>query len=163
MSVMIKTSVCHLLVMVSVIVGACDTKTSNPKKENLVCTYEGDYVTDGYARRAEGYDWSVVSITWLTDSAVNVSVRSRADIKKGSCSFDATAFFRTEDTLVAKYEDADIFFVISSDTLEISSDTPGLLYFFCSGGGTLAGEYIKLHERLDVSQLVDKTAFPEYR
>nr|WP_306448631.1 hypothetical protein [Odoribacter splanchnicus] len=159
---MIKTSVCYLSVLAAIIVGACNTKTAGPKKENPVRMYEGDYVTDGYARRAEGYDWSVVSVTRQTDSTVNVSVRSRADIKKESCSFHATAFFR-RDTLVAKYEDADIFFVISADTLEISSDTPGLLYFFCSGGGTLAGEYIRLHERLDVSQLADKTTPPEYR
>lgn len=152
-----KKKICYPLIIIATILGSCNTKTTSPKRSTPIQSYIGDYVTDGYAQRGEGYDWSVVSINRLTDSTANISVRSRADIKKESCSFDATASLSdTGDTLITEYEGANIYFVVSTDTLCISSDTPNLLYFFCSGGGTLAGDYIRLKERLDTSQLPKK-------
>lgn len=146
-----------LLMAIAATIGACNTKETNYKKKTPILAYVGNYVTDGYVQRNEGYDWSVASINQITDSTAHISIRSRADIKKESCSFNATATLSTTgDTLVCKYENAQIYFIVlSSDTLSISSDTPNLLYFFCSGGGSLAGEYIKLHEKLDTRQLTD--------
>ncbi|MFP5146340.1 hypothetical protein ACJEEI_07300 [Bacteroides uniformis] len=148
----------YLLMVIAVTIGACNTKGTSYKEKTPILIYVGNYVTDGYVQRNEGYDWSVVSINQETDSTAHISVRSRADIKKESCSFNATAALSTTgDTLISKYENANIYFVVSSDTLIISSDTPNLLYFFCSGGGSLAGEYLKLHENLDIGQLADTT------
>lgn len=140
--------------MIALFLVSCGTEEKGSLNKPDMQEYVGNYVTDGYARRAEGYDWSVVSIVALTDSTADIAIHSRADIKKESCSFEGPAVLSLGgDTLVSEYDDAHIWFVLSSDTLTISSDTPNLLYFFCSGGGTLAGKYVRLHEKLDSVQL----------
>ena len=151
-----KRYIWHLLAAAAAIPVSCNTKVEKSESQLPVKTYTGDYVSDGYAQRDEGYDWSVVSIEQSGDSTFNISVRSRADIKKESCSFNAAAVLSaTGDTLISRYDDANIYFTVSADTLTISSDTPSILYFFCSGGATLAGEYVRLHEKLETRQLAD--------
>lgn len=126
----------------------------NTKKKNTSYPFTGDYVSQGYSQRAEGYDWSVVSIKALSDSTSNITVRSRADIKEPTCKFDGIGYVSASgDTLTTLYDDGKIYFTLAEDTLQISSDTPQLLSFFCSGGGSLRGDYVKLHDKLDGKQL----------
>ncbi|MEG0454604.1 MAG: hypothetical protein RR559_04520, partial [Bacteroides sp.] len=59
-----------LLLTVLTLLWSCSNKTSK-KEESLPATVEalaGNYVSDGYDKRSEGYDWVAVSITAITDS-----------------------------------------------------------------------------------------------
>ena len=104
-------------------------------------SFLGDFVTEEYARRDKGYDWTAVSITETSDSTAHISIRSRADIKKPSCTFDGDGILTPDgDSLVVETEG-------------ISSDDDTILYYYCSGGGTLKGDYVRLHEPLDNRQL----------
>lgn len=134
-------------------VTSCGTSPKQPL--SVTCqAFEGDYVTSEYNQRAEGYDWTVVSITSLSDTVANISVKSRTDIKKPTCSFEGTGHITPSgDTLVSTFDNNEIYFVLTGDTLSVSSDSPNLLYYFCSGGASLGGQYIKLHEPLDDTML----------
>lgn len=117
-------------------------------------SFLGDFVTDEYAQRAEGNDWTAVSITETSDSTSHISIRSRADIKKPSCTFDGDGILTPDgDSLVVETEGNHIYFTLRDDTLGISSDDDTILYYYCSGGGTLKGDYVRLHEPLDNRQL----------
>lgn len=143
--------ICFLLI--AGLLASCNI-SPNTKKKNTSYPFTGEYVTEGYNQRAEGYDWSVVSIHALSDSTSNITVRSRADIKDPTCKFDGIGYVSASgDTLMTRYDDGKIYFTLSGDTLRISSDTPHLLSFFCLGGGSLKGEYVKLHDPLDSKQL----------
>ena len=131
--------------------GGSGSQSSQTKSMN---DYEGDCVTTDYARRGEGYDWSVVSIRATSDTSADVRVRSRADRKKPTCTFQSPArLSSTGDTLVVTYGDQQIYLTAEADTLSISAQDETLLHYFCSGGATLAGDYVKLHEPLDETQL----------
>lgn len=139
--------------VISGMLASCNI-SPNTKKKNTSYPFTGDYVTEGYSQRAEGYDWSVVSIYALSDSTSNITVRSRADIKEPTCKFDGIGYVSASgDTLTTLYDDGKIYFTLSGNTLHITSDTPNLLSFFCSGGGSLRGDYVKLNEKLDAKQL----------
>lgn len=126
--------------------------SADKNKNRIPQAFEGDYVTPGYFHRNEGYDWVAVSICIQSDTTATITVRSRNDIKKPTCTFNGNAYRSGNDTLVVKQSAGDIYFVRSADTLSISSNIPGLLYFYCSGGGSLAGDYVKLKQKLDSSQ-----------
>jgi hypothetical protein len=123
---------------------------------------EGNYVTSDYQKRNEGYDWVAVKVNELTDSILQVSVRSRADKKKPTCTFDAKAF-KTESANIysASVEGFNVYFVFEADSLVITGETDRdseMLSYFCSGGASLAGVYHKLTEPLDSGQ-IDKVLF----
>lgn len=116
----------------------------------------GDYVDGDYAQRGEGYDWVSISIVKIHDRGAYVKARSRSDKKRGTCTFDGVGFLRKEFLLAVDFDGKTIFFALDGDRLTVqteSEDDADLLYFFCSGGATLAGEYQKLDESLDTSQL----------
>ena len=130
-----------------------------PKK--TIQSYTGNYVDSEYAKRNEGYDWVAVTIHQQTDSTVHVAIRSRADLKKPTCTFDAEAIFMNQDTLKAGFEGKPILFTFSGDSLTIRAENmqdEGLLNYFCSGGGSIAGTYQKIPEPLDSAQ-IDHTIF----
>ncbi len=122
----------------------------------------GNYVTSEYQKRSEGYDWVAVKINEVTDSILLISIRSRADIKKPTCTFDAKAFkTQVSNTFKASVEGYNIFFVFDADSLLISGETEQdnlMLGYFCSGGGSLAGVYRRIAEPLDTAQ-IDKVIF----
>lgn len=121
----------------------------------------GSYVDNSYAQRAEGYDWVGVSIRPAAQEAIRVSVRSRADKKKPTCTLDTKAYKEGEGQYIAVHEGARIRFVFAGDSLVIAAEDPasaGVLNFFCSGGATVGGTYHKLDGELDAAQ-VDPTSF----
>lgn len=121
----------------------------------------GDYVSDGYEKRKEGYDWVAVSVRHTSDSSIHVAVRSRADKKKPTCTFDADAVAANDTTYKASVEGKNILFVFTNDNIVISTENEEdkyLLNYYCSGGGSLADSYKKIHEPLDEKQL-DPTVF----
>lgn len=121
----------------------------------------GNYVSIGYDNRSQGYDWVSVAISDAGDNRLKIKVRSRADKKKPTCTFDATATKVNETTYKSLVDDKTILYVFESGSLTISTENPefiGSLGFYCSGGASVEDTYTKIDGELDASQ-IDKTAF----
>lgn len=116
----------------------------------------GCYVSDGYEHREKGFDWVSICISQINDSIADITVRSRADIKKPTCIFDSKAKLINGNELETDYEGKRIIFHFNEDTLSVSvpdKDDENILYYFCSGGPTLMGEYVKVKGHMDSAQL----------
>lgn len=121
----------------------------------------GNYVTNDYSNRNEGYDWIAIKVDSITNDQIHIAVRSRADKKRPTCTFDIKAFKNEELSYEGVYNGKTISFQFTSEAITISTKNPedsDLLYFFCSGGASLAGTYQKINEELDNSQ-IDRTDF----
>ncbi len=124
----------------------------------------GTYVDGSYAQRAEGYDWVGVRVKDAGDGQLWVSVRSRADKKRPTCTFDGRVYPSGENTYETVLEGQTAVFEFTGETLEIRPKTESdaqALFFRCSGGATLAGTYTKIQGDLDPAQ-VDATTFMKY-
>lgn len=135
---------------------------SQPSKElkTSIDTLIGNYVSEGYEQRSNGYDWIGVSVTQQSDSTAQISVRARADIKQPTCRFDAMATLAGQDTLKAVYEGENILFIFTGNQLTITTEKQeerNLLFYFCSGGASLAGTYTRIEGALDESQIDRRT------
>ncbi len=113
-----------------------------------------DYATADYDKRAQGYDWVGVMVRADGDQ-IDIKVRSRSDIKKPTCHFDGKATLMGQDTahgtiFQAKVNGSTAFFQFKDDKLIIDSPDKYALNYFCSGGGSLAGEYKKLAAGLEI-------------
>ncbi len=124
-------------------------------------TIVGRYVSDSYELRGEGYDWVSVNIGKISEDEIFLKVRSRADRKKPTCTFDVNAF-RVNDSLYATTVQGKLinikFSAHSVTILGESSEDEAALYFYCNGGATVAGTYHKIYDAIDTAQL-DKTTF----
>jgi len=114
-----------------------------------------DYATADYDKRAQGYDWVGVMVRADGDRQIDIKVRSRSDIKKPTCYFDGKATLMGQDTahgtiFQAKVNGSTAFFQFKDDKLIIDSPDKYALNYFCSGGGSLAGEYKKLAVGLEI-------------
>ena len=121
----------------------------------------GNYVSDSYDKRSEGYDWVAVTISKINENEIFLSVRSRADNKKPTCTFDSKAYKIDDSTYYTSAEGKRVIIRFTSKAVEIAAEKPEdetALYFFCSGGATVAGTYKKIGEPLDSAQ-IDKTSF----
>jgi len=121
----------------------------------------GNYVTPDYEMRGEGYDWVAVSVKQLSADVIWLSVRSRADRKKPTCTFDTKAYRTNDSTFSTVAEGKTVIIKFGAESVTIATERPedeAALYFFCSGGATVAGTYKKMDGPLDVTQ-VDKTTF----
>lgn len=124
-------------------------------------TVLGSYVSDEYSKRIEGYDWVAVSVTETKNNHLNISVRSRADKKKPSCTFDAVAKKVYNNVYQTQIDGKSILFQFTNTEISITTekeDDEGLLYFYCSGGESIARKYQKINEPIDQSQ-IDQTKF----
>lgn len=115
----------------------------------------GDYASADYDKRAQGYDWVGVMVRAESDQQIDIKVRSRSDIKKQTCQFDGKAILMGQDAahgtiFQAQANDSTVFFQFKDNMLTIDSPDKYALNYFCSGGGSLAGEYQKLKEDLEV-------------
>ena len=131
------------------------TVTQSKTSDSVV----GNYVSSDYQKRKQGYDWVSVAVTKNTDSTVHVSIRSRADLKKPTCTFDADAKRLNDTVYTAKSLDKSILFSFNSNQVTISTEhkeDTGILNNYCSGGGSLAGIFDKLKAPIDTVQ-IDKT------
>ena len=114
-----------------------------------------DYATADYDKRVQGYDWVGVMVRADGDRQIDIKVRSRSDIKKPTCHFDGKATLMGQDTahgtiFQAKVNGSTAFFQFKDDSLIIDSPDKYALNYFCSGGGSLAGEYKKLAAGLEI-------------
>ena len=118
----------------------------------------GDYASEGYHKRAQGSDW--VGVMIRADGAdngeqINIQVRARSDVKKPSCHFDGKATLMGQDDahgviFQSKVNDSTAFFQFKDDILSIDSQDKYALNYFCSGGGSIVGEYQKLEGDLEL-------------
>ena len=142
----------------------CTNKTESTQataRDTFTETMAGNYVSSDYPKRKEGYDWVAVSVKLLTDSAAHIRIRSRADRKRPTCTFDADAVQSGDHLLKAAVEGKIILFSFAADSLTIQTgneEDSGILNYFCSGGGSLAGSYQKIKDPLDKKQ-IDSTVF----
>ncbi|CAM1347332.1 hypothetical protein [Tenacibaculum insulae] len=131
--------------------------TTTTKKETHVAFY-GNYVDNNYDKRAEGLDWVAVSVKPNNNKSVLISVRSRADQKKPTCTFDTKAYKKNETDYVSTYNGKKITFHFDKENITISSEKEEDLSFFCNGGATIAATYKKVDKKLDTLQ-IDLTTF----
>jgi len=167
---MIKTA---LNILFCVFIVACKQNTQNIEEfqikngntveqtTKITSNIYGNYVNDSYSKRAEGFDWVAISIKSNKDKTISVSIRSRADKKRPTCTFDTKAYKKSETSYESTYDGKIIKFEFSEENITISTENPdelGMLNFFCSGGASIAGTYKKIHEELDQEQ-IDLTQF----
>lgn len=146
---------------------ACGSRINRNEKEksrlnqDIQIDITGNYVSDSYHQRNEGYDWVSVSVTKNYDNEIFLSVRSRADKKKPTCTFDTKAYKTSDTTYLAVDDGKKIIITFQSNSVHIATENAedeSVLYFYCSGGATVAGTYQKIDQPLDESQ-TDKTTF----
>lgn len=156
----------YYLAVIFLLVIACKSETKKTEKDSTPETTEelnvsGNYVSEGYSKRSEGYDWVAVLVTEAENNKLNISIRSRADKKKPTCTFDAVAKKIDDKTYQTQIDGKSILFEFTNTQISIATEKEedeGLLYFYCSGGASIAGSYLKIHEPTDQSQ-IDKTKF----
>lgn len=125
-----------------------------------VATVIGDYASEGYAKRAQGNDWVAVLIT-ANESAhgteqINIKVRARSDVKKPTCTFDGQATLMGQDNahgviFETTANDSKVFLQFKGDKLKIDSEDKYALNTFCSGGGSIVGDYQKLAGKVELN------------
>lgn len=129
------------------------TANTSPAVQAVV----GDYASDGYTKRAQGYDWVGVMIRadgTNNGEQIDIKVRARSDVKKPTCQFDAKATLLGQDEahgiiFQTKKNDSMAFFQFKDHTLTIDSQDKYALNYFCSGGGSIVGNYQKLVGELE--------------
>lgn len=156
----------YLMLMVLFLVIGCKNESKKPEqldkpKTTEIVSLSGNYVSESYSKKNEGYDWVAVSVTEMQNNQLKVAVRSRADKKKPTCTFDAIADKVDKKTYQTQIKGQTIVFGFTDTTIRISTqkqEDDDALYFYCSGGASIGGTYTKINEELDESQ-IDKTKF----
>lgn len=116
----------------------------------------GDYISNGYLHRDKGYDWMVASITPIKDKDAYILIRSRADKKRPTCTFEGIGTLLDASKLAVDIEGRRVLFKFKENTMDITTENEedlDYLMYFCSGGGNFAGKYEKLNAPLDEGQL----------
>jgi hypothetical protein len=153
-----------LLVLIISSISSCTTDSENKAPEKKVEIKEvkspfiGTFVSEGYQKKSTGMDWVSVIITQIHERLFHIEVRSRADIKKPTCTLTTDAQLNEEGELLTSQYDLDLGVKISGNLLLIYSPSNKDLNYFCSGGATLAGKYKRISEKLNAKQ-VDHSQF----
>jgi len=155
-----------LLIFLTILVSiGCEQPGSRKNEEDQAPTesgpltaesISGNYVTEDYLKRDEGYDWVAVSISAISSKETYIRIQSRADRKKPTCTFEGIGSIGDDGRLTAEFEGKKILFLTADKELRITTereDQKDFLMYFCSGGGSLAGTYTKIADSLDEDQL----------
>lgn len=131
--------------------------SNSPTLAPVMQAVVGDYADEGYADRAQGYDWVGVMVRAAGDKQIDIKIRARSDLKKPTCQFDGKAVLMGQDEthgimFQINANNTQIFFQFKENTLTIDGQESGALSYFCSGGGSLAGTYQKLGAPLELAQ-----------
>lgn len=129
-----------------------------------ISKFTGDYVSENYTKRNEGYDWMAVSVNQLSDSSVHISIRSRIDKKKPSCTFDADAIKISKNQFRSNIDGKYIIYTFNLNSINIApakNEDNVILQYYCSGGGSISGNYSKISEPLDEKQ-IDNRVFIKF-
>ncbi|WP_425659575.1 PliI family lysozyme inhibitor of I-type lysozyme [Tenacibaculum ascidiaceicola] len=139
-------------------------KTVNQETVATITDVTGNYVSSEYEKRNEGYDWVSVTVKPAVNNQLKIVVRSRADKKKPTCTFDALAKKANDSTYTTDINGKTVVFSFKNKQISIATanrEDSSLLNFYCSGGGSLAGSYHKIEGGLDQTQ-IDKTIFKKH-
>ncbi|WP_428742046.1 PliI family lysozyme inhibitor of I-type lysozyme [Tenacibaculum sp.] len=137
---------------------------TTPKTIASLNNIVGNYVSSAYEKRDEGYDWVSVAVKPSINDELKITVRSRADKKKPTCTFDALAEKENDSTYKSIIDGKTILFSFKDKQISIATESEednSILNFYCSGGGSLADTYHKIEEDLDQTQ-IDKTIFNKH-
>lgn len=137
------------------VLSACTTPQAIPSQSTNATTQTAKtYVSDGYHKRHQGYDWVAVETTEQADNSLKVQIRSRTDKKKPTCTFDGIAHPVSSHLYQLKQGDMTLNLTLTAKSIEIApaqdSDRHKAMYY-CSGGGSLIGTY-KQVAKLDRTQ-----------
>ena len=113
------------------------------------------YVSEGYAKRAEGEEWMAVKMDSITSDTINVVIFSGPKNQK-ICNFNTRAFELEKGIFKSINTSPIVLFTIDDEDLVISSIDKGseeILKNFCSGNANIAGKYLLLHEPIDTVQI----------
>lgn len=155
-----------IFLFILILTSGCKNATKEPQqtpiqKPDKEISLAGNYVSEGYAKRSEGYDWVAVSISEAKNEQIAIFIRSRADKKKPTCTFDAKAEKVDDHLYESQINGKTIQFEFTDAGINITAknqEDEGLLYFYCNGGASISGIYSKINEPLDQAQ-IDKTKF----
>lgn len=129
---------------------------TNQTQENVESTtvilsaHVGEYVSESYFEREKGYDWVAVSVKESKEENLLITIHSRDDIKKPTCSFEAECKKKDDSTFVTTIEDKNILFTFTDTSIKVSAEKTedsDFLRFFCNGGATIEGTYTKLDDK----------------
>ncbi len=100
------------------------------------------YANADYAKRTHQYDWVAVQVSPQKSSDdIAIRVYSRNDVKKRqTCSYEGKATWNGKGKYISK-ENIELSFV--NNSLIITGQETALFYY-CSGGASLAGTYEKI-------------------
>lgn len=154
-----------IYVIVAILFTACgstlNVNEKITKEENHIKSIYTNYVSTDYSKKDEGYDWVMVSLKEIDTHKARVSIKSRADKKKPTCTFDDIVYKKDNNQFVSYKDEKTILFEVKDDYLFIKGESKtdeNFLYYFCSGGATLKGEYKRLNENIDKNQ-IDKISY----
>ncbi len=133
--------------------GSQDGKAEGQKDQNKNSPFIGTFVSEGYSEKEKGTDWVSVKISQITEKLFHIDIRSRADIKKPTCTLTSDAQLTEEGELFTSQYELGLGFKISGDILRIYSPSDKELNYFCSGGATLAGKYKRISGEADQKQI----------
>ena len=140
------------------------TPSAELSKEESKVSFQnviGAYVDAAYFKKDEGYDWVAIKVdtTSYKNYALQVSIRSRNAIKKPTCTLDGFATALNDSTFEIKKDVGTLRLQFNEDKLSILKDSDeAALFYYCSGGASLAGLYTKLQQSLDTTQ-IDQRSF----
>lgn len=125
-----------------------DAQTNDLPKDSTSSKLDvsGIYVSPDYEKKSEGYDWVSVQVTNTGDDKINIAIKSRADIKKPTCTFEGSGIKVKDGVYACMVKDTAITFTFTSQNVTIGTEKQedeGLLSFYCSGGASLKGVYSK--------------------
>ena len=125
---MIKLNTSALLGMAFLALVSCKnetkkTHTQETTQEAVTTTLSvtGNYVSSEYEKRDEGYDWVSVAVKAAKDEQLKIAVRSRADKKKPTCTFEALAKKVNDSTFSATAEGKTILFSFKDNQISITT------------------------------------------
>ncbi len=145
--------------------GHLKTTSIEVEKESIIAkldtTYYGNYVNDDYNKKDNGHDWVAIMIKPIDDYRTKITIRSRGDKKRGTCTFDAIGNASSNSTLKVLENGINILFTFNKEGVSISTDPETeeyALHSFCNGGASLSGTYAKFEGDLDTTQ-IDKIEY----
>lgn len=162
MNILKKITLSSVIIFIAI---SCNNQNKNKSTEQTtqsknaiqdISSYSGNYVSESYTKRSEGYDWIAVSVNQISDSSIHISVRSRIDKKKPSCTFDADAIKISNKQFKSNVDGKVIIYTFNKDAINIAPDKnedKDILQYYCSGGGNFGGAYKKINEPLDEKEI----------
>ena len=81
-----------------------------------------NYVSESYFKKDMGYDWVSVSLKDIDAHNAKISIKSRADRKKPTCTFDDVVSKSSNNEYISYKEGKKIIFTLKDDILSIKGE-----------------------------------------